>query len=56
MNSAKFVHFQAIKGGMIESNFIGVGLGDAWVDPITIVLEWAPYLLAFVSMKSFTLI
>ncbi|GJQ74020.1 hypothetical protein Trydic_g18944 [Trypoxylus dichotomus] len=37
---------QAIKAGTIESNFIGVGLGDSWVDPVTIVLEWAPYLLA----------
>ncbi|KAK9709347.1 Serine carboxypeptidase [Popillia japonica] len=37
---------EAIKAGTIESNFIGVGLGDPWVDPVTLVLEWAPYLLA----------
>nr|XP_022907640.1 retinoid-inducible serine carboxypeptidase-like [Onthophagus taurus] len=34
----------AIKGGSIESNFIGVGLGDSWLEPVTIVQQWAPYL------------
>lgn len=40
---------KAIKEGSIESNFIGVGLGDSWVSPLDSVLTWAPYLLQIVS-------
>lgn len=44
----------AIKEGKIESNFIGVGLGDSWVSPIDSVMTWAPFLLYIVSIQCFT--
>lgn len=34
-----------IQQGTIESNLIGVYLGDAWTSPIDYTLSWAPYLL-----------
>ncbi|XP_039250806.1 retinoid-inducible serine carboxypeptidase-like [Styela clava] len=35
---------KAINAGTLESNFKGVGLGDAWISPIDSVITWAPYL------------
>jgi len=37
-----------IQQGTIESNLIGVYLGDAWTSPIDYTLSWAPYLLNLV--------
>ncbi|KAG5677282.1 hypothetical protein PVAND_007052 [Polypedilum vanderplanki] len=34
-----------IQEGKIDSNLIGVYLGDAWTSPIDYTLSWAPYLL-----------
>ena len=37
-----------IQQGTIESNLVGVYLGDAWTSPIDYTLSWAPYLLNLV--------
>lgn len=39
-----------IKQGTIESNLVGVYLGDAWTSPIDYTLSWAPYLLNLVLL------
>ena len=39
-----------IQQGTIESNLVGVYLGDAWTSPIDYTLSWAPYLLNLVLM------
>lgn len=35
---------KAMEAGTLESNFKGVGLGDAWISPIDSVNTWGPYL------------
>jgi serine carboxypeptidase 1 len=40
--------YKEIQAGNIESNLIGVYLGDAWTSPIDYTLSWAPYLLNLV--------
>lgn len=40
--------YKEIQEGKIESNLIGVYLGDAWTSPIDYTLSWAPYLLNLV--------
>lgn len=38
--------YNEIKDGKIESNLIGVAMGDSWISPIDSTLSWAPYLLS----------
>ncbi|XP_029164022.1 retinoid-inducible serine carboxypeptidase-like isoform X2 [Nylanderia fulva] len=52
------VWYRAQKAGNIESNLLGVALGDAWISPIDSVMTWAPYLLStgMVDTQGFELI
>jgi serine carboxypeptidase 1 len=47
--------YHEIKDGKIESNLIGVAMGDAWISPVDSTLSWAPYLrqLGFVDDDGF---
>jgi len=38
--------YNAIQAGTITCNFGGVALGDSWINPMSFVKNWAPYLWA----------
>jgi len=38
--------YNAIKGGKIKCDFGGVALGDSWINPMSFVKNWGPYLWA----------
>jgi len=40
----------AIKSKQIDLNFGGVALGDSWIDPMSFVNTWAPYLLTMAEI------
>eukprot|EP01102_Stenamoeba_stenopodia_P012651 TRINITY_DN401_c0_g1_i2.p2 TRINITY_DN401_c0_g1~~TRINITY_DN401_c0_g1_i2.p2 ORF type:complete len:305 (-),score=85.79 TRINITY_DN401_c0_g1_i2:188-1102(-) len=46
--ASSFAHAlnKAIRAGNVTTNFMGVAVGDSWIDPMSFVNAWGPYLLA----------